>query len=140
MFSVFFLFSYRLFSTQWLRVILLKCTSVHDTPPFKSTSQSEPKIQHDLTAIVPVPPPCRTDSSVNTLPLCHSPETHLPPNTPQIYSVLYSLRALPGMFSQISSWFRCTTSSSLCLYVCLSQQACLTTLFNATNCSDSLHS
>ena len=95
MISLFFLFSYRLFSTQWLRVILLKCTSVHDTPPFKSTSQSEPKIQHDLTAIGPVPPPCPTDSSVNTLPLCHSPETHLPPNTPQIYSVLYSLRALP---------------------------------------------
>ena len=85
------------------------------------------------------PPTLPPESSVNTLPLCHSPETHLPPNTPQIYSVLYSLWALPGMFSQIFSWLRCTTSSSLCLYVRLSQQACLTTLFNTTNCSDPLH-
>ena len=69
-----FLFSYRLFSTQWQRVILLNANQFMTLPTQNPISlRAIAKIQHDLFAVIPQTP-------LNTPPLCHSPETHLPPN------------------------------------------------------------
>lgn len=117
MISLFFLFSYRLFSIQWLRVILLKCTSVHDTPPFKSTSQSEPKIQHDLTAIVPVPQPCPL-SPLLILSLCVTPLRH----TCHLILLKYSLYFIPyELFLECSLRYSLGSAAQLLqVFACMS--------------------
>lgn len=69
-----FLFSYRLFSTQLQRMILLNANQFMTLPTQNPMSlRAIARIQHGLVAVIPQTP-------LNTPPLCHSPETHLPPN------------------------------------------------------------